>query len=63
MPFRCIKSCLQSDLGGHDPLQEALAEIERLHNLLRGVECALARDGDIDAAMRLITNGKQERAE
>jgi hypothetical protein len=28
--MQCIRSCLRSDIGGHDPLQEALAEIERL---------------------------------
>lgn len=32
MPFRCVRSCLNSDLGGHDPLQEAHAEIERLQH-------------------------------
>lgn len=40
-------------------MQHAADELDRLHSILRGVECALARDGDIDAAMRLITNGKQ----
>lgn len=34
MAFRCVRSCLQSDLGGHDPLQEALAKIERLRAAL-----------------------------
>lgn len=33
MSFRCVRSCAQADLAGHDPLQEALAEVVRLREL------------------------------
>jgi hypothetical protein len=45
-----------SDWGRPALASEAWAfeEIERLRAILAGIECALARDGDIDGAMKLI---------
>lgn len=41
------------------PIQhEAAAEIERLTGILKGVEIALARDSNIEAAMELILSCK-----
>lgn len=37
-----------------DALRDAQLEIKRLRSLLNGIEIALARDGDIDGAMKLI---------
>ncbi len=44
MTFKCVRSCLQSDLTGHDPLQEALAEIDQLREWQR----ARLETGDLD---------------
>jgi hypothetical protein len=37
-----------------DDVERAERRVERLRSFLKGIEIALARDGNVDAAMKLV---------